>query len=92
MDIQGEGDALLKAARLAVWEFETEGQVFRDAIGALKAGIAAEQREVKELREVLQALLDWGRNYTSPADANSPHGLLVRAHALLNRVREGGGR
>lgn len=31
------------------------------------------------LLAALQALLDWGREHTSPRDANSPHALLVAA-------------
>jgi len=36
-----------------------------------------------KVRAALQALLDWGREHTSPRDANSPHHLLVAAQAAL---------
>lgn len=40
--------------------------------------------EVIERRELaLKALLDWGREHTSPRDPNSPHALLVEAAAAL---------
>ena len=31
----------------------------------------------------LQAILDWGREHTSPHDINSPHALLIEAAAAL---------
>ena len=33
--------------------------------------------------EALKALTEWGRTYTSPLDANSPHDLLVAAVAAI---------
>ena len=42
-----------------------------------------------ELLETLQALFNWGRDYTSPTDANSPHALLVRAHEVISKATEG---
>jgi hypothetical protein len=38
------------------------------------------------LEEALRALLDWGRENTSPRDANSPHALLVAAMEALDDV------
>lgn len=39
-----------------------------------------------ELYEALCELLEWGREHTSPRDANSPHELLVKASAALAKV------
>jgi hypothetical protein len=36
------------------------------------------------LEEALRALVDWGRENTSPRDANSPHELLVAACEALD--------
>jgi hypothetical protein len=38
------------------------------------------------LAAALKALLDWGREHTSPRDANSPHALLVAATEALDDV------
>lgn len=35
------------------------------------------------LLEALRALTDWGRDNTSPRDANSPHNLLIRAVEVI---------
>jgi hypothetical protein len=39
-----------------------------------------------ELLEALRELLDWGRDHTSPRDENSPHELLVNAHAAIRKA------
>ena len=39
-----------------------------------------------ELFAALRALTDWGREFTSPTDANSPHALLVAACAAIARA------
>lgn len=39
------------------------------------------------LVSALEALVDWGRNHTSPSDPNSPHKLLIDAVEVLQRVR-----
>ncbi|MFZ4695068.1 MAG: hypothetical protein ACOYMV_08080 [Verrucomicrobiia bacterium] len=44
--------------------------------------IAAAPRTAAALR----ALLEWGRNHTSPTKANSPHALLVEAEGALAEV------
>lgn len=44
---------------------------------------------VAEMLEALRALLDWGRDNTSPVDANSPHALLVRACEVIAKATEG---
>lgn len=36
-----------------------------------------------KLLEALQALTEWGRTFTSPLDAHSPHDLLVKAVAAI---------
>ncbi len=36
-----------------------------------------------KLHRALAALTEWGRTYTSPADPNSPHQLLINAVAAL---------
>lgn len=38
----------------------------------------------KAITAALTALLDWGREHTSPTDANSPHELLIAAKAALD--------
>jgi hypothetical protein len=43
-----------------------------------------------ELLEALRNLLDWGRQYTSPVQKNSPHSLLIKAHLAIAKA-EGGG-
>ena len=40
-------------------------------------------RELKDVTGSLKALLDWGRDHTSPTQSNSPHDLLVAAHNAL---------
>lgn len=45
-------------------------------------------RAAPELLEALQALLDWGRDHTSPTDANSPHDLLVAAHSAIQKATQ----
>ena len=39
-----------------------------------------------DLRAARQALLDWGRNNTSPRDANTPHALLVAAREAIDKA------
>jgi hypothetical protein len=39
-----------------------------------------------ELLAALRALTDWGREHTSPRDANSPHDLLIRAVAAIDKA------
>lgn len=39
-----------------------------------------------EILEALQALLDWGRDHTSPRDANSPHQLLIKAAEAIAKA------
>jgi hypothetical protein len=39
-----------------------------------------------ELLEALKALTHWGREHTSPRDANSPHDLLIRAVAAIDKA------
>ena len=40
-----------------------------------------------ELLAALEALVDWGREHTSPSDANSPHALLADAAHAINKAR-----
>jgi hypothetical protein len=40
-------------------------------------------RAIVNTRAALKALLDWGREHTSPHDPNSPHDLLVAAAFAL---------
>ena len=40
-------------------------------------------RELAGVTGSLKALLDWGRDHTSPTQSNSPHDLLVAAHNAL---------
>lgn len=47
------------------------------------------QDHCPQLAQALRGLLDWGRDHTSPRDANSPHDLLVAAAAAL-AAYEGG--
>lgn len=42
-----------------------------------------------DLLEALEALLDWGRDWTSPNDPHSPHELLVNACTAIAKAREG---
>ena len=39
------------------------------------------------LLEALEALTTWGRDHTSPRDANSPHDLLIAAVAAIANAR-----
>ena len=40
-----------------------------------------------DLLEALEALLNWGRDHTSPTQPNSPHQLLVNAHNVIAKAR-----
>lgn len=42
-----------------------------------------------ELLAALEALKEWGCTYTGPRDANSPHALLVAAHAAIAKAKGG---
>jgi hypothetical protein len=42
-----------------------------------------------DLLAALQALLDWGRDYTGPTDPHSPHQLLVKAHNAIAKAKGG---
>jgi hypothetical protein len=42
-----------------------------------------------QLRDDLQALVDWCRSYTSPRDPNSPHDILVQAVETLKTATPG---
>lgn len=42
-----------------------------------------------ELLEALINLTEWGRTYTSPLDANSPHDLLIAAANVISKATEG---
>lgn len=42
-----------------------------------------------ELLDALRNLLDWGRDHTSPTQPNSPHALLVAAHAAIANATGG---
>ena len=46
--------------------------------------------QASAMRDVLQELLDWAREHTSPSDANSPHAILVRAHDVLTATKREG--
>lgn len=39
-----------------------------------------------DLLEALKDLSDWGRTYTSPLDANSPHDLLIAAINAITKA------
>ena len=39
-----------------------------------------------DLLEALRALTDWGREFTSPRDANNPMDLLIRAMAVIEKA------
>jgi hypothetical protein len=39
-----------------------------------------------DLLAALQALLDWGREHTSPRDPNSPHTLLIDAVRAIDKA------
>jgi len=47
---------------------------------------AALFRSAPETFAALRALVDWGRQHTSPIDENSPHDLLVNACAIIEKV------
>ena len=40
-----------------------------------------------DLLAALEALLDWGREHTSPTQPNSPHNLLVAACAAIAKAK-----
>ncbi len=44
------------------------------------------QQDRDDLLKVLKKIVDWGRENTSPLDANSPHTLLVEASNLIIHV------
>jgi hypothetical protein len=54
----------------------------REIGGEIIRRVNNHERLVKALRD----LTDWGREHTSPTDANSPHDLLVAAQDVLNEV------
>lgn len=41
----------------------------------------------REMFEALEALLEWGREHTSPLQPNSPHELLVAAHHAIAKAK-----
>lgn len=63
-------------------------KVFEYQDKAYNAGFMDSQQiakaDVTPVREALRKLLDWGREFTSPRDANSPHKLLIEADLALN--------
>lgn len=60
-------------------EIETQ-QILRRRLDAAKA-------TNDQLVDALEALLDWGREHTSPTDPNSPHALLVDTAAVLAELK-----
>lgn len=42
-----------------------------------------------DLLTAVKALLEWGRDHTSPRDPNSPHELLVAVNAAIVRMERG---
>lgn len=46
----------------------------------------AELPSYSDLMDALSALLDWGRENTSPIDSNTPHALLLVADAALQKL------
>lgn len=55
----------------------------RDELGEHKTDVNA------ELLRIVSDFLQWGQNNASPIDANSPHDILCRAFALLERLKAG---
>ncbi len=49
--------------------------------------IARRMLAAEALLAALQALLDWGRDHTSPLDAHSPHLLLIEAEAAIAKAK-----
>lgn len=62
---------------------------FLDFAPKSKKPIVTVKDTASDMAKALEALLEWGREHTSPRDANSPHDLLVAAAAAL-AAYEGG--
>ena len=61
---------------------ETMARIHADAALMVRAVNAHD-----DLLAALEALTEWGRTYTSPRDANSPHELLIAAVNAINRAK-----
>jgi hypothetical protein len=67
-----------------ICESDEEGLFIEDS--AERAANARLIAAAPDLLAALRALLDWGREHTSPTDANSPHQLLIAASDAIAKA------
>ena len=75
--------------RVCVWVYAPDGKPVCKADDAVRIEARANATIIAaapDLLAALRALTDWGREFTSPTDANSPHALLVAACAAIARA------
>jgi len=83
-----DGDEL-EYARVRDSHIDDAWGVFND--GELVAVVdtetmAARLCAAEDMLEALKEILEWGRNHTSPIDENSPHSILVKIHAAVEKA------
>lgn len=66
---------------------DREFESYREGERRMMATYDAMRANHDKLLEALEALTEWARDNTSPADPNSPHALLIAAQEAIAQAR-----